>query len=255
LDGWFTLVERSRAAVNRLLHYGSLLSKRSPYRNNLGYQPQLEGLEGRVLMTSVSWHTSSQQVNYNAGAVIEADLSASSGSTITVNYATADGTAAAGTDYTSTSGTLTFAPGTTQATFLVPLLNKKEGSNLTFTATLSSPTNATLGATTTDTVTIVNTPLTSAAVDVNAYLVLPPNAPVNTPINTFSGWSMSVKAQTDGAIVSSYSWSFSTGSDATFINNSNGYNLTWAWASFNGAARTNTLTLTEVAAIPGSGRG
>jgi RHS repeat-associated protein len=134
----------------------------------------------------------------------------------------------------------------------VPLLNKKEGSNLTFTATLSSPTNATLGATTTDTVTIVNTPLTSAAVDVNAYLVLPPNAPVNTPINTFSGWSMSVKAQTDGAIVSSYSWSFNTGSDATFINNSNGYNLTWNWASFNGAARTNTLTLTLVAAIPGS---
>jgi hypothetical protein len=30
---------------------------------------------------------------------------------VTVNYATADGTAVAGTDYAATSGTLTFAPG------------------------------------------------------------------------------------------------------------------------------------------------
>jgi DNA-binding beta-propeller fold protein YncE len=42
---------------------------------------------------------------------------------LTVNYATADGTAAAGTNYTATSGTLTFPPGATTATIAVPLLD------------------------------------------------------------------------------------------------------------------------------------
>ncbi len=38
-------------------------------------------------------------------------LGAASAQVVTVNYATADGTALAGSDYTATSGTLTFAPG------------------------------------------------------------------------------------------------------------------------------------------------
>lgn len=41
--------------------------------------------------------------------------------TASVNYATSDGTAAAGTDYTSTSGVLTFAPGEVAKTVSIPL--------------------------------------------------------------------------------------------------------------------------------------
>jgi hypothetical protein len=41
---------------------------------------------------------------------------------VTVTYATADGTAVANTDYTATSGTLTFAPGQTTQTIDVPIL-------------------------------------------------------------------------------------------------------------------------------------
>jgi sugar lactone lactonase YvrE len=68
---------------------------------------------------------------------------------LTVNYATADGTgnggAVAGTNYTATSGTLTFAPGWTTATIAVPILDSaSQTAPLTFTLSLSNPEGATL---------------------------------------------------------------------------------------------------------------
>ena len=58
----------------------------------------------------------------------------------TVRYATSDGSAAAGSDYRSTSGTLTFNPLTTTQTISVPVLDDAidEGSE-TMTLTLSNP--------------------------------------------------------------------------------------------------------------------
>ena len=50
-------------------------------------------------------------------------LSRSPSRTITVNYATQDGTATAGQDYTSKSGTLTFTAGETSKTVSVSLLS------------------------------------------------------------------------------------------------------------------------------------
>ena len=41
---------------------------------------------------------------------------------VTVNYATANGTATAGADYTATSGTLSFADGQASRTISVPVL-------------------------------------------------------------------------------------------------------------------------------------
>jgi len=49
-------------------------------------------------------------------------LSSASGKTVTVDYATAPGSAAAGTDYTTTAGTVTFAPGETTKTIAVPVI-------------------------------------------------------------------------------------------------------------------------------------
>ncbi|MDB5293110.1 MAG: hypothetical protein JWL69_4351 [Phycisphaerales bacterium] len=58
----------------------------------------------------------------------------------TVNYSTSDGTAIAGTDYTATSGTLSFAPGVTTQTVSVPvLLDAGASGTRTFTLTLSNP--------------------------------------------------------------------------------------------------------------------
>ena len=50
-------------------------------------------------------------------------LSRATRAAVTVAYATADGTATAGSDYTATSGTLTFAAGETEQTVSVPVLD------------------------------------------------------------------------------------------------------------------------------------
>ena len=75
---------------------------------------------------------------------------------VSIQYATADGTAKAGTDYTAESNTLTIPAGSLTGTIDIPVLaNTNPGPNLTFTVTLSNPTNVTL-TNTTATGTIVN---------------------------------------------------------------------------------------------------
>ena len=62
---------------------------------------------------------------------------------VSVDYSTIDGTATAGEDYTATSGTLTFAPGNTEKTVTVPILDDAvdEGKEK-FTLRLSNPQGA-----------------------------------------------------------------------------------------------------------------
>ena len=66
---------------------------------------------------------------------------------VTVEYATVDGVAEAGVDYESTSGTLTFAPGATEQTITVTLIDDEIyfGTIVKrFGVVLSSPVGATL---------------------------------------------------------------------------------------------------------------
>lgn len=55
-------------------------------------------------------------------AVFKVRISESSGSPITLSYATADGTALAGADYTAASGAVTFAPGETVKTVTIDIV-------------------------------------------------------------------------------------------------------------------------------------
>ncbi len=72
-------------------------------------------------------------------------LSGVSSQTVTVAYATADGTATAGSDYTATSGTLTFAPGETTMPVIVNIIGDTTFEpDETFFVNLSAPTNATI---------------------------------------------------------------------------------------------------------------
>ena len=85
-------------------------------------------------------------VNEAAGtATFTVTLSAASGQAVSVNYATANGTATAGQDYTATSGTLNFAAGQTTQTITVAITNDLvfEGSE-TFNINLTAPVNATI---------------------------------------------------------------------------------------------------------------
>jgi hypothetical protein len=78
------------------------------------------------------------------------------GATTSVTYATADGTGKAGSDYTATSGTVTFQPGETVKWVSVPVLDDRTSEPTeSFTVSLSNPTGGVaLGSPRTTTVTI-----------------------------------------------------------------------------------------------------
>jgi hypothetical protein len=104
--------------------------------------------DGAPAVGDLQLSASSYTVSQSAGtATVTVFRTAGSSTAISVAYATSNGTAVAGTDFTTTSGTLNWANGdTTSKTFSVPIRNATPftGSK-SFTVTLSSPsTGATL---------------------------------------------------------------------------------------------------------------
>ena len=78
-------------------------------------------------------------------AVFKVTLSAPSKSDVTVTFATSNGTARAGQDYTGTSGTLNIAAGNSMGTISVRVFDDDVvEADETFMVTLSAPTNATI---------------------------------------------------------------------------------------------------------------
>ena len=79
-------------------------------------------------------------------ATFTVTLSHASGSTVTVGWATANGTATAGSDYTAGAGNLTFNPGVTSLPIVVAAIGDQVAeSDETFTVNLSNPSNAVIG--------------------------------------------------------------------------------------------------------------
>ncbi|MGC8638923.1 MAG: Calx-beta domain-containing protein, partial [Isosphaeraceae bacterium] len=123
------------------------------------------GTPSAVVVTVVDGKPGWLQFNPPAAAVTEGQVAAltvtrTSGSDglVTVNYATANGTAAAGVDYVATSGTLVFQPGETVKTIAIATLDDNRiAGNKTFSVILSAPgMGATLGAPSATTVTVVD---------------------------------------------------------------------------------------------------
>ena len=117
---------------------------------------------------TLALNASAYSVNENGGSVtITVNRTSGSSGSVSVNYATANGTATAGSDYTAKSGTITFAAGVISQTVSVPILDDAvyEG-NETFTITLSNATGgATIGTPASGTVTIVDNETPPATTD------------------------------------------------------------------------------------------
>ncbi|MFM8470686.1 MAG: Calx-beta domain-containing protein, partial [Limisphaerales bacterium] len=117
---------------------------------------------------TLQFTSATASVAENAGTVtLSVTRAGGSDGAVAVGYTTANGTATAGSDYTATSGTLSWASGDTASkTITVLILNDTAvESSETFNVTLSTPTGgATLGTPASVTVTITDDDLTAFAV-------------------------------------------------------------------------------------------
>ena len=115
---------------------------------------------GGVTSTAGTIQLGSTTYDVTEGAVINILVTRSGGSSgvASVDYATLDGTAVAGTDYPATSGTLTFADGISgNQTISIPITDDTTAEVAeTFTVTLSNVSGANLGVNSSATVNIVN---------------------------------------------------------------------------------------------------
>jgi poly(3-hydroxybutyrate) depolymerase len=142
-------------------------NKRGNRHSALKTQSQILRL---LVLTSLlpTWLEAASTVQFSAGNLFVAESAGTAtllvqrtgdtNTVVTVDYATADGTATSGLKYTAVSGTLTFAAGETNKTIVVPILNEGfvEGTK-SFLAILSNPTGgAVLGTPVSDTVFITD---------------------------------------------------------------------------------------------------
>lgn len=98
---------------------------------------------------SVQFNPTSYAVSETAGNTfaVEVTRSGALSTSASVNYATSNGTATAGADYNSTSGTVVFAPGETQRAIPITILDDRfNESGESFFVTLSDPSGVTIGA-------------------------------------------------------------------------------------------------------------
>ncbi len=111
-----------------------------------------------LAQSALQFAASTTSVVESAGSVaLDVRWSNGPNAPVSVDYATADGTATNGLKYTAVFGTLVFSAGQTKQTILVPILNNGfvEGTK-TFKVILSNPTNAVLGPRTTAAVSITD---------------------------------------------------------------------------------------------------
>jgi dienelactone hydrolase len=123
--------------------------------------------------TGLQFEFASYSASEDAGSVLIGVVRGDDGDfPVTVDYATSDGTAIAGSDYSQSSGTLSFAAGEKVKLFTVPILNDSaKEANKTFELTLSNPTGgAVLDSRKTVTVTIVDNDL-GVQFESNQYLI------------------------------------------------------------------------------------
>src|SRR5262249_3067349 len=134
-------------------------------------------------------------------ATFTVTLSAASGRTVTVNYATSAGTASgAAGDYTATSGTVTFAPGQTTRPVVITLTgDTTDEPDGTFSLGLSGASNATISDSTGTATIVDDDPAPSITIDnvtVNELFLASNTATFTVRLSAASGKTVTVNYST-----------------------------------------------------------
>lgn len=182
---------------------------------------------------SIQFSASAVSVNEGAGTVIlTVNRTDGAASGVTVNYATQNGTATAGQDYTTTNGVLSFGAGEASKPITVPITNDTsvEG-NETFSVNLSSPAGgATLGSPASVTVTIVDNDTCTYSISPGAqsFAVGGGTGSINVTAPAGCGWTATESA----------AWITITGGASGSGNGT----VSFTVAANTGAARNDTIT-------------
>jgi RHS repeat-associated protein len=163
VDLWFQILQESRKEAQK--------KKFKPKKVYL----EVERLELRWLPSTVYFDSATYSVNESDRIItLQVDRDTGAG-TCSVNYATSDGSATAGTDYTAASGTVTMNHPAFSGSFSIYItFDDVSDSSKTFTVTLSNPVNCTLGSPSTTTVTINHSDPTTAFIASGQQRVVDP---------------------------------------------------------------------------------
>ncbi len=196
------------------------------------------------LELSASSYTAAQ----SAGSVtVTVNRTGGSAGAVTVAYATANGTAVAGTDYTAASGTLQWADGDSSAkNFSVPVSNATPfAGSRSFSITLSAPTGgATLGSPSRATATITGGAASAAGslqLSASSYNVAQSGGSVTVTVNRTGG--------STGAVTVAYATANGTAVAGTDYTAASG---TLQWAAGDAASKTFSVTVSNATAFSGS---
>lgn len=174
------------------------------------------------LQFSASNNTASES---SGSATLTVTRNGNTGTAISVDYTTADNTATAGSDYTTTSGTLNFAPWEASKTITVPVADDAAADGgESFKVTLSSPQNATLGGVSVTTVTIADNEHS-----ISGQVTLDGAPLSNVKFTATGGATCTVTAET-------YQCTVPTGWSGTVFANLPGFRFSPSWRSYTSAA-------------------
>ncbi len=125
--------------------FANVISTPSPLAGNLVPEARYDTTTAKLFVVPGGGAADDSVPEAAGTKTVTVTLSAPSSETATMNYATADGSAKAGEDYSARSGTLTFAPNDTSETFDVPITSDtRDESDESFLVNLSNPVNTVL---------------------------------------------------------------------------------------------------------------
>jgi len=186
---------------------------------------------------------SSYSIQQSAGSVqITVKRTGGSSGAASVKYATSNGSAVSGTDYTSASGTLNWADGDSSAkTFMVSVSTTAFTGSKTFTATLSNASGSTLGSPSSATVTIAGSGSTQSqpgtvALSASSYSIQQTAGTVQVTVKRTGGSS--------GAASVKYATSNGSAASGTDYTSASG---TLSWADADSSSKTFSVTVSTTA--------